>query len=128
MDVLLGVAVDGANRHDMTRAEATMEAIMITRPEPMATQPQHLGLATGDDDAAVCETLEAWGYTAHMRRGEAVQAKRDISGYRGAALGGGAHTGLDAPLSAVAHPRREEGGELSRTAAFRVRLDHLLGR
>jgi putative transposase len=79
----LGVAVDGAHRHDMTRAEATLEAIMITRPEPMATQPQHLGLATGDDDAAACETLEAWGYTAHMRRrGEAVQAKRDISSDR----------------------------------------------
>jgi putative transposase len=79
----LGGAVDGAKRQDMTRAEATLEASMSTRRASMATRPQHLGLATGDDDAAVCETLEAWGYTAHMRRrGEAVQAKRDIPGYR----------------------------------------------
>ena len=79
----LGGAVDGANRHDMKLVEATLEAIMIKRPEPTATQPQHLGLDTGYDYEAVRETLEAWDYTAHMRRrGEEVQAKRDIPGYR----------------------------------------------
>jgi putative transposase len=79
----LGVAIDGANRHDMKLADATLEAIMIKRPEPTALQPQHLCLDKGDDYEAVRETLEAWGYTAHIRhRGEEVQAKRDLPGYR----------------------------------------------
>jgi putative transposase len=79
----LGVAVDGAHRHDRTRVEATLEALMIKRPEPTVRQPQHLCLDTGDDDEAVRDTLDVWGYTAHLRRrGEDVQAKHDIPGYR----------------------------------------------
>jgi putative transposase len=79
----LGVAIDGANRHDMKLVDATLEAIMIRRPEPTALQPQHLCLDKGYDYEAVRETLEAWGYTAHIRRrGEEVQAKRDLPGYR----------------------------------------------
>ena len=79
----LGVAVEGANRHDMKLVEATLEAIMIKRPEPTVTQPQQLCLDKGYDDAAVRETLAVWGYTAHIRRrGEEGQAKRDIPGYR----------------------------------------------
>jgi putative transposase len=78
----LGVAVDGAHRHDMTLVEATLEAIMIKRSEPTAP-PQHLCLDKGYDDAAVRETLEVWGDTAHMRcRGEEQQAKCTIPGYR----------------------------------------------
>jgi putative transposase len=57
----LGVAVDGANRHEMTLVDATLEAILIKRPEPTVTWPQHLCLDKGYDDDAVRETLEAWG-------------------------------------------------------------------
>jgi putative transposase len=79
----LGIAVDGAHRHDMKLVDATLEAIMIKRPEPTATQPQHLCLDKGYDYDAVRETLEAWSYTAHIRRrGEEVQAKRAIPGYQ----------------------------------------------
>jgi putative transposase len=79
----LGVAVDGANRHDMTLVDATLEALMVKRPEPTVRWPQHLGLDKGYDDDAVRETLEAWGYTAHIRhRGEERQAKCEIPGYR----------------------------------------------
>jgi putative transposase len=79
----LGVAVDGANRHDMKLVEATLEAIMIKPPEPTVTQPQHLCLDKGYDYEAVRDTLDVWGYTAHIRRrGEEVQAKHDIPGYR----------------------------------------------
>jgi putative transposase len=67
----------------MKLVDATLEAIMIKRPEPTALQPQHLCLDKGYDYEAVRETLEAWGYTAHIRRrGEEVQAKRDLPGYR----------------------------------------------
>jgi putative transposase len=79
----LGVSVDGANRHDMKLVGATLATIMIKRPEPTTTWPQHLCLDKGYDYEAVREILEAWGYTAHIRRrGEEVQAKRDIPGYR----------------------------------------------
>jgi putative transposase len=79
----LGVAVDGSNRHDMKLVEATLEAIMIKRPAPTATWPQHLCMDKGYDYGAVRETLEAWGSTAHIRRrGEEIQAKREIPGYR----------------------------------------------
>jgi putative transposase len=79
----LGVAVDGANRHDMKLVDATLEALMVKRPEPTVMWPQHLCLDKGYDDEAVRETLEAWGYTAHIRhRGEERQAKCEIPGYR----------------------------------------------
>jgi putative transposase len=79
----LGGAVDGAHRHAMTLVEAPLAAVMIKRPEPTATQPPHLGLDKGYDDEVVRETRDAWGSTAHIRRrGEDVQAKRDIPGDR----------------------------------------------
>jgi len=77
------VAVDGANRHDMKLVEATLEARIIDPPEPTEDQPQHLCLDKGYDDETVREIVEAWGYTAHIRhRGEEIQAKREIPGYR----------------------------------------------
>jgi putative transposase len=79
----LGVAVDGAKRHEMNLVDATLEAILIKRPEPALTWPQPLCLDKGYDDDAVRETLEAWGYTAHIRcRGEETQALCEIPGYR----------------------------------------------
>jgi putative transposase len=75
----LGVAVDGANRHAMKRVDATLEALMVKRPEPTVMWPQHLCVDKGYAYDAVRETLEAWGYTAHIRhRGEEQQAKCEI--------------------------------------------------
>jgi putative transposase len=79
----LGVAVDSANRHDMKLVAATLEVIQLKRPAPTAAWPQPLCLAKGYDDEAVRETLEEWGYTAHIRRrGEETQAMGEIPGYR----------------------------------------------
>lgn len=79
----LGGAIEGANRPDMKRVDATLAAIMLKRPEPTATPPQPLCLDKGYDDAAVRETLEAWSDTAHSRgRGEEAQAKRALPGSR----------------------------------------------
>jgi putative transposase len=67
----------------MNLVEATLEAILIKRPEATATWPQHLCLDKGYDYDVVRQTLEEWGYTAHIRRrGEEVQAKHEIAGYR----------------------------------------------
>ena len=79
----LGVAVDGANRPERQLVDATLEAMLIKRPEPAATWPPHWCLDKGYDDDAVREPLEEWGYTAQIRRrGEERQAKREIPGYR----------------------------------------------
>jgi putative transposase len=81
--VPLGLAVDGANRHDMKLVEATLQAIVIPRPAPTPERPQHLCQDKGYDYDAVRETVAAFGYTAHIRaRGEEKTAKQEIPGYR----------------------------------------------
>ncbi len=42
--VPLGLAVDGANRHDMKMLESTLNATAIARPQPSTADPQHLCL------------------------------------------------------------------------------------
>jgi putative transposase len=79
----LAVVVDGANRHDLKLVDATLEAVMIKRPEPTARPPPPRCLDKGYDYEAVRDTLEAWSYTAQIRhRGEERQAKCAIPGYR----------------------------------------------
>lgn len=79
----LAMVVAGANRHDMKLTEATLEAIIIERPQPTAERPQHLCLDKGYDYPEIRELVERWGYTAHIRsRGEEATAKECIPGYR----------------------------------------------
>ena len=77
----IGLAIDGANRHDMKLVRATIEAIVVDRPAPTDEQPQGMCLDKGYDYAAVREILEEFGFTAHIRaRGEEAQElKRDAS-------------------------------------------------
>jgi len=79
----IGVAVDGANRHDMKLVEPTLETIVVDRPEPTAEEPQHMCMDKGYDYDEVRNILQEWGYTAHIRgRGEEKQEKKNIPGYR----------------------------------------------
>ena len=79
----MGVAVDGANRHDMKLTRPTLEGIVVERPEPTEQAPQHLCLDKGYDYPAIRELVETFGYTAHIRsRGEETQDKIQIPGYR----------------------------------------------
>jgi putative transposase len=79
----LGLAVEGAHRHELPVVDATVEAISSKRPEPTVPPPPPLGLDKGYDDDAVRETREAWSDTAHIRhRGEEAPATRDLPGYR----------------------------------------------
>jgi transposase len=81
--VPLGLAVAGANRHDMKLVEETLESIPVARPAPTAEEPQGLCLDKGYDYDAVRETVAAYGYAAHLRRiGEEITAKLPIPGYR----------------------------------------------
>jgi putative transposase len=73
--VPVGLAVEGANRHDFKTVRETIESIPIVRPEPSPDNPQGMCLDTGDDDDEVREVLAKRGFTAHIRaRGEAAQA------------------------------------------------------
>lgn len=79
----IGLAVAGANRHDMKLVDATLASIPVARPEPTSEEQQHLSLDKGYDYNPVRESVAAYGYTAHLRtRGEEVAARREMPGYR----------------------------------------------
>jgi hypothetical protein len=73
--VPMGLTVDGANRHDMTLVRATIESLVVARPEPTDEQPQGMCLDTGYDEDEVRDRRQEFGFTAHIRtRGEAAKA------------------------------------------------------
>lgn len=79
----IGVAVDGANRHDMRLVEATLKSIPVNRPKPTPAQPQGLCLDKGYDYDEPRELACAFGYTAHIRaRGEEAQAIKRKVGFK----------------------------------------------
>jgi transposase len=81
--VPLAVAVEGANRHDMKMTAATLDAIVVDRPEPTPDTPHHLALDKGFDYQEVRDAVAARHYIAHIRtRGEEAVAKREMPGYR----------------------------------------------
>lgn len=63
----VGLAVDGANRHDMKLVRATLESIVVRRPEPSAATVQGICLDKGYDYADVRAILTEFGFTAHIQ-------------------------------------------------------------
>jgi transposase len=81
--VPVGLAVEGANRHDFKMARETIESIPIARPEPTADHPQGMCLDKGDDDDEVRDLLTEFGFTAHIRaRGEEAKALQQEAGFK----------------------------------------------
>ncbi len=79
----VGVAVDGANRHDMKLVRPTLDSVVIARPDPTLEQPQGMCLDKGYDFDEVRRTLEEFGFTAHIRsRGEEAKAIKREAGFR----------------------------------------------
>ena len=73
--ISVGLAVDGANRHDMKLVRATVDSLPVPRPEPSPEHPQGMCLDKGYDFDEVRRTLEEFGFTAHIRsRGEEAKA------------------------------------------------------
>jgi putative transposase len=64
----LGATIAGANVHDTKLLAATLEAIVVERPQPTEERPQHLCLDKGDDHPTGHDTVVAYQYTAHIRR------------------------------------------------------------
>jgi transposase len=81
--VPVGLAVEGANRHDKKLVEATLESIPVGRPEPTEEEPQGMCLDKGYDYDDTRELVREFGFTAHVRaRGEEAKALKREAGYR----------------------------------------------
>lgn len=79
----IGIAVDGANRHDMKMVQATIESIAIERPQPSLRDPQNLCLDKGYDYDDVRALVKEFLYTAHIKaRGEEAQAIKRAVGFK----------------------------------------------
>ncbi|WP_088260506.1 IS5 family transposase [Fimbriiglobus ruber] len=63
----LGVVIDGANRHDAKLLKATIEAIVIERPDPKEHE-QHLCLDKAYDNPSGQSAASEAQYTPHIRR------------------------------------------------------------
>jgi Transposase DDE domain len=81
--VPIGLAGEGANRHDFKLARATIASIPIERREPTLAKPQGMWLDKGYDDDEVRDLLAEFGFTAHIRaRGEEANAIQQEAGYK----------------------------------------------
>src|SRR5260370_23885349 len=79
----LALVVDGAKRHASKLLVATLDGIVIARPEPTEEQPQHLCLDAAYDGAPARAEVHARGYIEHIRsRGEEKIEKVRTPGYR----------------------------------------------
>ncbi len=64
----LGVVVAGANVHDTKLLKATIESIVVERPEPTEQAPQNLCLDKGYDNPTGHRTVAETNYVPHIRR------------------------------------------------------------
>lgn len=79
----IGLAVAGANRHDMKLVRETLSGLVVERPEPTAAQPQGLCLDKGYDYQEVRDIVAEFGFTAHIKgRSEEAQASKREAGFR----------------------------------------------
>ena len=79
----VGLAVDGANRHDKKLVEATIESIPVERPKPTRRRPQGMCMDKGYDYDDTRELLREFGFTAHvLARGEEAQKIKKSAQYK----------------------------------------------
>ena len=79
----IGLAIDGANRHDSKMVKATLESIPVKRPKPTRKNPQGMCLDKGYDFDRVRDLVKEFGYTAHIKaRGEEAQAIKRQAGFK----------------------------------------------
>jgi putative transposase len=73
----LAVVVAGANVHDTKLLAATLDAVVIARPQPTVGAPQHVCLDKGYDNPTGHQAVAERGYVAHIRRIGEEQTGRD---------------------------------------------------
>ena len=64
----LSLVVAGANVRDDKLLAATLDAVVVERPEPTEGAPQHLCLDKGYDNRPTRDLVEGRGYIPHIRR------------------------------------------------------------
>ncbi len=64
----LSVAIGGANTPDAKLLKATLDAVVVERPQLTEDAPQHLCLDKGYDSAATEALVREAGYVPHIRR------------------------------------------------------------
>ena len=64
----LAVVLAGANVHDTKLLAATLDAIIVPRPQPTPRRPQQLCLDLGYDTPTGAEAVKTHHYVAHLRR------------------------------------------------------------
>jgi putative transposase len=67
----LSLVVAAANVNDHLLLEATLEAVVVERPEPRKQEPQNLCLDAGYNNAPSQEVVKEYGYRGHIRPGGA---------------------------------------------------------
>ena len=85
----LGVCVDGANRHDMKMTKATLQSIVIYRPEPtIRLKPTHVHGQRLRVSRGIRITGRVWLYNSHQikRKGKKQTLKKE---YQNTELGDG---------------------------------------
>ena len=65
---LVAAMIAGANVHDTKRLKATLEAIVVERPEPTENAPRHLCLNKGYDNPTGWETTLDYEYQSDIRQ------------------------------------------------------------
>jgi len=81
--VPIGVAHDGANRHDCKLLAATFDSIPVQRPRPTKKRPQGLCLDRGYDYPWVHEFVSELGFTPHIRgRADEIREKLRSPGWK----------------------------------------------
>jgi len=66
-EVSIGLAIDGAHRHDMKWVRSTLDSLVVTRPAPMEAHPQGMCLDKDYNSQEAGDILEEFGCTAHMQ-------------------------------------------------------------
>ncbi len=64
----LAVVVAGANVHDTKLLAATLDAVVVERPQPTEEDPQHLCLDKAYDNPTGHQAVAEHGYLPHIRR------------------------------------------------------------
>jgi putative transposase len=74
--VPLGIAVAGANAHDVKLLRATLQSMPMPRPKSAGRRKQHLCLDKGYCGRPTETLARRFGYVPHVPRKSEVQAKR----------------------------------------------------
>jgi hypothetical protein len=102
--VPIGVAVEGANCHDMKLVRPTIDEIITERPAPTEEQPQGMCLDKGYDYDDVRATLKEFGFTADIRAWGGSPGAQNGGGISGTPVGGRTRAFVDESLSSPPGP------------------------